>query len=100
MILLLALIIISHHSFAENTELSLGGKVTNGGEAVPFVAVYIKGTNHGTTTDENGFFFISGITEQDAQLTIKGIGYKTTHYPVSDMDHSGQTVIEIEQDVQ
>jgi len=92
--------LISYQSYAVNIEHSLGGKVISDGEGVPFVAVYIKGTTHGTTTDDNGYFFITGIPSQDSYLTIKGIGYKTKYYPVSQMDHSGQLVIEIDQEIQ
>ncbi len=98
--LLFLVIFISYQSFAGNIAHSLGGKVICEGEGVPFVAVYIKGTTHGTTTDDNGYFFISGIPAQDSHLTIKGMGYKTTSFPVSQMDHSGQIVFEIEQEIQ
>ena len=92
--------LISFQSFAGNIAHSLGGKVISGGEGVPFVAVYIKGTTHGTTTDDNGYFFISGISAQDSHLTVKGIGYKTKYFPLSQMDYSGQLVIEIDQEIQ
>jgi Fe(3+) dicitrate transport protein len=92
--------LISYQSYTVNIEHSLGGKVISNGEGVPFVAVYIKGTTHGTTTDDNGYFFITVIPSQDSYLTIKGIGYKTKYYPVSQMDHSGQILIEIEQEIQ
>ena len=98
--LLFLFLFIAIQPFAGNIELSLEGKITSGGEAVPFVAVYVKGTNHGTTTDENGYFFITGIPSQDSYLTIKGIGYKTSYFPVSEMHHSEHIVIEIEQEVQ
>ncbi|PSR53021.1 hypothetical protein AHMF7605_05505 [Adhaeribacter arboris] len=54
------------------------GKVTDGttGEILPFVNVYIKNTNMGTTTDEKGAFNIK-LTKLPDSLTVSFVGYRT-----------------------
>jgi len=54
------------------------GKVTDAttGEVLPFVNVYIKNTNIGTTTDDNGAFNIK-LTKLPDSLTVSFVGYRT-----------------------
>ncbi|MDQ4139010.1 MAG: DUF5686 and carboxypeptidase regulatory-like domain-containing protein [Bacteroidota bacterium] len=54
------------------------GKVTDAstGEVLPFVNVYIKNTNIGTTTDDNGAFSIKLFKLPDS-LTLSIVGYRT-----------------------
>ena len=44
---------------------------------VPYVNIYAKHTNIGTTTDEHGRYFIRFIEEGDYELIISAIGYET-----------------------
>lgn len=67
---------------AEDKDRSFSGTVLSNGQAVPFVAVYIDGTNKGTITDENGYFILQGGAIHDVVLAIQGLGYKTTYYEV------------------
>jgi hypothetical protein len=55
----------------------ISGKVTDArtGEALPFVSVYIKNTNTGTTTDEHGVYNIK-LSNLPDSLTASFIGYK------------------------
>jgi Fe(3+) dicitrate transport protein len=75
---------------------AVSGKVVSKGEAVPFVAVYIKGTNIATTTNENGIFFLNGL-QDNVVLGVQGIGYKTTYYTFNGSDY--ELSIDIEPDV-
>jgi TonB-linked SusC/RagA family outer membrane protein len=53
------------------------GKITNEeGNPVAFASVVEKGTNNGTTTDEQGFFSIR-VTGNNPVLSISYVGYKT-----------------------
>ena len=55
----------------------ISGKVTDArtGEALPFVSIYIKNTNIGTTTNVNGAYDIKLTTFPDS-LTASFVGYK------------------------
>ncbi|WPQ62838.1 SusC/RagA family TonB-linked outer membrane protein [Chitinophaga sancti] len=57
------------------------GKVTGpDGSPVPFATVQIKGTNTGTTTDQDGFFKLNA--KPDAVLIIRSVGYIAQNIPV------------------
>ncbi|WP_343668148.1 SusC/RagA family TonB-linked outer membrane protein [Chitinophaga sp.] len=57
------------------------GKVTGpDGSPVPFATVQIKGTNTGTTTDQDGFFKLNA--KPDAVLIVRSVGYVAQNIPV------------------
>ena len=64
----------------------LRGRVTEGGEPVPFVTVFVKGTPLGTTTDFEGRFALDvtelGHVEQQVVLVMQYIGYTTMEQEV------------------
>jgi Fe(3+) dicitrate transport protein len=83
---------------AAETRNMLGGRVTSEGNGVPYVAVYIKGTSTGTTTDENGQFNLPFGEHDQVVLGVQGLGYKTAFIELS-KDHSpGDLSISIEPD--
>lgn len=53
------------------------------GEAIPFATVMLEGSNHGATTDLNGFFLINKIPEGNYTLLIRYVGYEDSHTPVT-----------------
>ncbi len=53
------------------------------GEALPFVQVYLDGTNHWGTTDLNGYFLITRIPNGDYTLKVRYMGYEEYSQPVS-----------------
>lgn len=58
-------------------DLVLKGKVIDGsGQPVPGAAVMIKGTNTGTVTDINGYYFIE-VPSIGTALEFSALGYKT-----------------------
>ncbi len=65
-------------------ERIISGKVTdaNSGDPIPFVNVFIKGTNTGTTTDFNGRYELR-LNENADSLTASYIGYITRSKPLS-----------------
>ncbi|TVQ89090.1 MAG: TonB-dependent receptor [Bacteroidetes bacterium] len=93
-------ILISFQVNAGELMRNISGQVKSEGAVVPFVAVYIKGSPQGTTTDEKGIFHISIPYNQDVSLNIKGIGYKTTSYNLSYADNKDFFTIEIEPEIQ
>ncbi|MDF2190536.1 SusC/RagA family TonB-linked outer membrane protein [Paraflavitalea sp. CAU 1676] len=62
--------------------ISVTGKVLNDeGEPVPSASIRIKGTNEGTTTNENGVFSIK--TNDNAILVISGVNIETMETSVN-----------------
>lgn len=83
----------------ENLEKGISGKIEHGGKGVPYVAVFIKGTTHGTTTNDKGDFFLPALSMDKITLAVQGMGYKTTYQEV--IFHGGvmEVYIELEPDV-
>ncbi len=71
---LLGLLLLSLNSFAQNGVVK--GIVESGEQPMEFVAVFIKGTNFGATTNYKGKFSISKIPFGKYQLTASFVGYK------------------------
>ena len=73
------------HIFHKNGGRSIiSGKVfsTENGEAVNFATVYLKGTNHGCATDENGEYRIKAPIG-DYMLVVSAVGYSTAETEIS-----------------
>src|SRR3546814_811052 len=66
-----------------------GTVVDPGGIGLPGVSVVVKGTSHGTMTDENGNFSLPAV-EDNAILEISYVGYKTQEISIA-----GQSVLKI-----
>lgn len=64
-------------------QAALSGRVTatDTNEPLPGVNVTVKNTNRGTTTDRNGAYSISGVTNRDV-LVFSYIGYLSREVPV------------------
>lgn len=62
-----------------NCDRSVEGRIldldTN--EPLPFSSVKISGTSKGAIADENGMFIINGICDEEVDLEIHFLGYKT-----------------------
>jgi TonB-linked SusC/RagA family outer membrane protein len=72
------------------------GKVTGpDGSPVPFATVQIKGTNTGTTTDQDGFFKLNA--KPDAVLIVRSVGYISQNIPVGS---SGTVSVALQSDDQ
>ena len=46
------------------------------GETLPFANVFVKNTNIGTTTNEDGFFTLFNVPSETSTLQVQYIGYK------------------------
>lgn len=71
-IVLLLLPVLLHGQ--ENGALS--GRVTAGGEPVPFAVAGLKGTTWGVTADANGNFEIKGIPAGSYELVVQAAGFR------------------------
>ena len=45
-------------SFVTKAQQTLSGRVTSGGEAIPYASIYIKNTRIGTASDGKGYYKI------------------------------------------
>lgn len=91
-LLLMSVVLLSFHGFLYAQERVVSGKVVSQDEktALPGVNVAVKGTDSGTTTDENGNFTVT-LTGESPVLVFSFIGYKTTEFVVG-----SQTTINVE----
>ena len=62
------------NSYAQNNSIS--GKILSNGKALPFANVYLKNSNLGTSSDENGFYKIKNIPKRKFTLIISSLGYQ------------------------
>ena len=61
---------------------SLEGNVINEqAEPIPFVNIYVRQLGSGTTTDDNGYFFLT-MTPGEYDIVISSIGYETKNAKV------------------
>ncbi|MGF2412319.1 MAG: SusC/RagA family TonB-linked outer membrane protein, partial [Ferruginibacter sp.] len=73
----------------ENKDIRITGRITGeSGEALARVSILEKGTQNGTTTDNNGTFTLT--VGNDATLVISSIGYETQEIKVG-----GRSVVDI-----
>jgi Fe(3+) dicitrate transport protein len=85
-------------SSASEIDNFLGGRVISHGAGVPYVAVYVKGTAQGTTTNENGEFNLPLGSDNKVIIGVQGLGYKTTYIEITRDEISGDLNISLEPD--
>jgi outer membrane receptor for ferrienterochelin and colicins len=61
---------------AQKTDANVFGDVQTAGEHVPYVNIYLEGTNYGTVTDETGHYLLVNLPVGQQTLVAKMIGYK------------------------
>lgn len=70
---IIGLLFIVGSSFGQ----SLSGYVLNEeGEAIPYVNIFVRQLSSGTTTDENGYFFLT-MLPGEYDIVLSSIGYET-----------------------
>lgn len=62
-------------SLCNAQEISIAGTISSEGEPVPFANIYLKNTRIGTSSDENGFYELSGLSAGKQTLLVSVIGY-------------------------
>ena len=62
---------------AQQTFTVKGRVIDQKGEGLPFATVYIKGTTNGTTTNDNGDYFLP-LKQGNYELVFQFIGYRAT----------------------
>jgi len=61
--------------FSQNT-VTISGRITSNNNSVSFANVYLKGTNKGAVSDENGNYKITVVTKGTYTLVASFTGYK------------------------
>jgi len=60
----------------EHSDAVIIGHVVSKGEHIPFVNIYLEGTNYGTTTDVTGHYMLIDLPVGEFTLVAKMVGYK------------------------
>src|SRR5690242_8449046 len=83
--LMVPLLLLSLSAIAQNREVT--GKVTDARNGSPLVgvAVVVKGTSNGTTTNANGIFHLN-VRAAATTLVVSYIGYVTRELPIEEGD--------------
>ncbi|WP_319500613.1 TonB-dependent receptor [uncultured Draconibacterium sp.] len=92
----------SLHTFAQEDHYDavIIGHVVSKGQHIPFVNIYLEGTNHGTTTDVTGHYMMVDLPIGEFTIVAKMIGYKESKKQV--VLKAGETVevkFDLEEDV-
>lgn len=77
---LIALLISSLSAFSQDRAM-VSGKILSRKEIVDFATVYLKGTNYGGTTNQEGIYHIKAPAGSYT-LVVSAIGYKTVEKQV------------------
>ncbi|WP_047246334.1 SusC/RagA family TonB-linked outer membrane protein [Maribacter thermophilus] len=80
------LMLYSAFSFAQTTEYSLKGTITdaNNDQPIPGASVFIKGTSFGAVTDFDGNYVLTAnLPEGEYLLTTSYLGYSTKQIPIN-----------------
>ncbi|GHV36279.1 TonB-dependent receptor [Bacteroidia bacterium] len=86
-------ILFSTNFIAQNnkTDANLFGHVlSDKGEHIPFINIFLKNTTVGTTTDASGHFMLKNLPEGNITIVVSGIGYKQEEQTIE--VHKNQTV--------
>ena len=74
---LLALTLLSFSLFAQQGNAISGTVVDQNGNALPNANVYLENTNYGTSSNEDGFYQISNISNGTYVVKVSEMGFKT-----------------------
>ncbi len=70
---IIALPFISNGLWGQNAQLQ--GMVNDAGKPVPYINIYLEGTNWGTSSDEDGSFVLSNIPPGNYKLKATALGF-------------------------
>jgi len=99
----LALLIAALFAKATNDDLKglsmVHGSVQSEGQNLPYVTVFIKGTNIGTTTDIKGYYVLN-LQPGNHIIRIQGVGYKAMEQAVEITEKTTLELnVELDQDI-
>ena len=62
---------------------NISGKITSGGDVLPYANIYLKKTKIGTSSNENGIYELKNIPKGNYTLIVSSIGYQTKFEKIS-----------------
>lgn len=69
------------------------------GKHLPYITIFVKGTNIGTTTDTSGHYFLKNLPTGTISLEVKSVGFRTTQKSITiDANSTKELNFAIEQD--
>lgn len=69
------------------------------GKHLPYITIFVKGTNIGTTTDTSWHYFLKNLPTGTISLEVKSIGFRTTQKSITiDANSTKELNFAIEQD--
>jgi hypothetical protein len=69
--------------FNQLSAQSISGNIYNmDNQPIPYVNIYIRELQTGTTTDENGYYFMTLTTGGEFQITVSSLGYETLNMTI------------------
>lgn len=69
------------------------------GKHLPYITIFVKGTNIGTTTDTSGHYFLKNLPTGTISLEVKSLGFRTTQKSITiDANSTKELNFAIEQD--
>ncbi|WP_430811306.1 MULTISPECIES: TonB-dependent receptor [unclassified Carboxylicivirga] len=76
-------ILFAGYAQAQKTDANIFGDVQAENEHLPFVSVYLKGTQYGTMTDLSGHYMLTNLPEGTHTLVASLMGYKPVEKTVT-----------------
>ncbi|MEZ5105059.1 MAG: TonB-dependent receptor [Draconibacterium sp.] len=84
----------------KHSDAVITGHVVSKGEHIPFVNIYLEGTNYGTTTDVTGHYMMIDLPVGKYTLVAKMVGYKIQKKQVDlKADETLEIKFDLEEDV-
>lgn len=75
--------IFTLNAAGQHSDANIFGDVKSAGEHIPFAAVFVDGTNIGTTTDETGHYMLIDLPEGKYTLVARALGYREAKQEVT-----------------
>ncbi|NMH86605.1 TonB-dependent receptor [Flavivirga algicola] len=96
--LIVIAILLSNTLSADNT-FNIEGKVTSNNKALPYVNVYLKNTDKGSVSIDDGTFIIKNVPEGNYVLVASFTGFKPFQKPISLADQNIRINIKLEEEL-
>ncbi|WP_299578591.1 TonB-dependent receptor [uncultured Sunxiuqinia sp.] len=95
-ILTLALLLVVHSAWAQKAAVQ--GRIydAESNESLPFVNVVVAGSSLGTVTDEQGRYFLTGLTPGFIRLKVSFVGYEEVISPEVEVSNLKTTYFDVE----
>ncbi len=98
LILIIAINFVNANS--QDTDIMIVGDVVSNKEHVPFVNVYVKGTQIGTATNTSGHFMLNNLPVGEITIVAQALGYKKQEKTITtQIDKTYELYFDLKSDV-